>query len=125
MKTEDINNRIEWINARTPLNDLQKEYVALIVSESIKDKTKELQEQLAESNERIIELEKLHKQKVENIGILNQDRHNLIEQLSAKDKELSEVKGIAIEFYQCIEYIPSELQQGYLKLINPQVNDKK
>jgi len=39
-------------------------------------------------------------------------------ELAAKENELSEVKKLAIEFYQCIEYIPSELQQGYLKLIN-------
>jgi len=44
--------------------------------------TKHLTEQLAEANESIIELEKLHIQKVENIGFLNKERHKLIEQLS-------------------------------------------
>jgi len=86
MKTEEINKRIEWINARTPLNDLQKEYVSLIVSESIKDKTKELQEQLAEVTRMRNHLEECVNMR--------------IEQLAAKEKEWISVEDdLKPDFY--------------------------
>jgi superfamily I DNA and RNA helicase len=86
-----------------------------LIKEFTAQQTKSLTEQLAEANERIIELEKLHKQKVENIGILNKERHKLIEQLAEKEKEFDnfttwlmtkheyEVRRVGITVYRYAE----------------------
>ncbi len=101
MKTEEINKRIEWINARTPLNDLQKEYVSLIVSESIKDKTKELQEQLAEVTRMRNHLEECVNMR--------------IEQLAAKEKEWISVEDKLPNINDCIWQLRD---LGERKLVN-------
>jgi len=86
------------------------------------NQTSQLKEQLVESNERIIELEKLHKQKVENIGILNQDRHKLQKQLAANEKELSCANDLISRIHErwnvCGSFMYREVRR-YLKINTP------
>jgi len=53
---EEIKNCIEWVNARTPLNGLQKEYIEFIFTENTKqlmDEIAKLKASKSEANEAV------------------------------------------------------------------------